>query len=97
MLRWSTTAHETLREDDPPTDHYRSAYYLAVSRWSAGDLDDAVVLIREAVQGAESAGDATWLAEALGIEQLLALGVGDIMTAAALSRPVHRDRRGGRR
>ena len=85
LLRWSTTAHETLREDDPPTDHYRIAYYLAVSRWSAGDLDDAVVLIREAVQGAESAGDATWLAEALGIEQLLALGVGDIAAAAALT------------
>ena len=85
LLRWSTAANETLGAEDPVADHYRSAYYLAVSRWSAGDLNGALDVIRDAVRGADAAGDATWLAEALGIEQLLALSAGDIATAAELT------------
>lgn len=85
LLRWSTVAHQSLRADDPPADHYRAAYYAAVSRWAAADLEGAVALIRQAVAGAAEASDATWLAEALGIEQLLALGAGDITAAAGLT------------
>ncbi|MBL8777654.1 MAG: AAA family ATPase [Acidimicrobiales bacterium] len=85
LLRWSTLAHQSLHPDDPPADHYRAAYYAAVARWEAADLDGAVAFIRQAVAGAAEAGDATWLAEALGIEQLLALSAGDIAAAAELT------------
>ncbi|HMQ24773.1 MAG TPA: helix-turn-helix domain-containing protein [Acidimicrobiales bacterium] len=85
LLRWSTEAYGRLADTDPPSDHYRSAYCLAVARWSAGDLPAATAAIREAVAGAQAAGDAAWLAESLGIEQLLALGAGDLAGADALT------------
>src|SRR5690606_18731827 len=42
LVRWSTEAYGRLTDSDPPSDHYRSAYCLAVARWSAGDLSEAI-------------------------------------------------------
>lgn len=42
-------------------------------------------MIREAVAGASAADDPSWLAESLGIEQLLALSAGDLAGADALT------------
>lgn len=85
LVRWSTVAYERLTAADPAPDRYRSAYYLAVARWSAGDLPGGITAIREAVAGAEAAGDVMWLAESLGIEQLLALSSGDVSAASELT------------
>ena len=85
LVRWSTAASDHLTDGDPATDRYRSAYYLAVARWSSGDLASASDAIREAVAGASAADDPSWLAESLGIEQLLALSAGDLAGADALT------------
>ncbi len=85
LLTWSTQGHDSLTAEDPAGDRYRSAYYLAVARWSAGELTEAAAAIGEAVAGAEAAGDAVWLAESLGIAQLLALSGGDFAGADALT------------
>ena len=85
LVRWSTAAYDHLTDGDPAADRYRSAYYLAVARWASGDLASASGAIHEAVAGAAAAGDPSWLAESLGIEQLLALSAGDLAGADALT------------
>jgi len=81
-LHWSTELH---RSPDTGLPRHQADYYLGVSRWSAGDLDGARPCIASAVDGAAAAGDACWYAEALGMQQLLALSAGDIAGAADLA------------
>lgn len=85
LLRWSTAGHDRLSADDAPDERGRAAYYLAVARWSAGDLPAATAAIHEAVAATEAAGDDVWLAECLGIEQYLSLSGGDLAGADALT------------
>lgn len=81
-LHWSTALHDA---PDSGIPRYQADYYLAVSRWSADDLDGARPLIEASVAGASDAGDACWLAEAIGMQQLFALAAGDIAGATELA------------
>lgn len=85
LVHWAVTARDSLTAAAPLADHHRCAYYLAVARWSAGDLAAATSALVDAVDGAAAAGDATWLAEALGMQQLVALTSGDVEGAEALT------------
>jgi hypothetical protein len=81
-LYWSTELHDL---PDGGLPRHQVDYYLAVSRWSAGDLEGAQASIDSAVDRAEAAGDATWFAEAIGMQQLLALSAGDFAEANRLA------------
>ena len=84
-VRWSEAAYRSLGPDRRGFERYQAAYYLAASLWSAGELEPAAGSIDEAIAGAEAAGDAKWLAETVGMKQMLALSGGDIVAAAALA------------
>ncbi len=84
-VRWSEAAYRSLGPDRRGFERYQAAYYLAASLWSAGELEPAAGYIDEAIAGAEAAGDAKWLAETVGMKQMLALSGGDIVAAAALA------------
>lgn len=84
-VRWSEIAYRSLDPERHGFERYQAAYYLAASLWSAGELEPAAGCIDEAIAGAEAAGDAKWLAETVGMKQMLALSAGDIVAAAALA------------
>lgn len=84
-VRWSEVAYRSLDPADRGFPRYQAAYYLAASLWSAGDLELAGGYIDEAIAGAEAAGDPKWLAETVGMKQMLALSAGDIGSAVSLA------------
>lgn len=84
-VRWSEVAYRSLPPDETGRARYQAAYYLAASLWAAGELEGADGYIDEAIAGAEGADDPTWLAETVGMKQLLALSAGDLEAAGALA------------
>jgi len=81
---WSRAAYDSAVEGSVE-DRYRYEYYLATSRWAAGDAEEARRLIEAAAAGAEAAQDTVWYAEAVGMQQLLALSRGDLDEADRLT------------
>jgi predicted ATPase/transcriptional regulator with XRE-family HTH domain len=85
LLRWAEQAHRSLGPTDGPPQRCRCAYYLAVASWQHGDAHHALELIDEAVTAAEAAEEPTWLAETVGMHQMILLSALQLDAAAELT------------
>ena len=85
LLRWTERAHRSLVPDDGPGQRCRSAYFLATALWQNGETTRALELIGEAIAAAEVEADPTWLAETVGMQQMILLSGLQLEAAAELT------------
>jgi hypothetical protein len=85
MLRWATAGYCSLDPTEGGAARCRSAYYLAAALWSSGDGDRGLAHIDEAVSAARTGDDPTWLAEAVGMRQMILLSGLRLEEAMAMS------------